>query len=282
MINFTKDVSLLSYNTFSIEARAKLFCQTQTDTELIEAVKWCNENNTKWFVLAGGSNIIFRQDFDGLIIHPTSKGITLQPDNQTVIAEAGEDWDEFVEWTIQQNLYGLENLSHIPGTVGASPIQNIGAYGAEAADNMLYVEYLNTDTLLVERIEAKNCEFGYRESIFKNKLKGKAIVLRVAFKLARNCELNTKYGAITSEIEAMGADVTLGNVRKAIINIRQSKLPDPAVDPNAGSFFKNPVVSIETANKIREKYPNMPSYEVPNSGVKIPAEIGRASCRERV
>ena len=271
MINFATDVSLQQYNTFNIDARAKWFCQTQTDSELIEAIKWCKENNTKWFVLAGGSNIIFRQNFDGLIINPISKGIKLLIDNQTIIAEAGEVWDELVEWTVSNNLYGLENLSHIPGSVGASPIQNIGAYGAEAADTMLYVEYLNTDTLETERIDAKNCQFGYRESVFKNGLKDKAIVVRVAFKLATQGELNTKYGAITDEIKAMNMPTTLATVRKAIINIRESKLPDPTIDPNAGSFFKNPVVPTHIADEIRQKYPNMPSYDIPNEGVKIPA-----------
>lgn len=271
MIDFVENISLLKYNTFHIDAKAKFFCQTKTDQEIKHAIKWCDEKNLPYFVLAGGSNIIFRTDFEGLIIHPISKGITLLPDNQTVIAESGEDWDQFVEWTVLNGLYGLENLSHIPGSVGASPIQNIGAYGAEASDNMIYVEYLNTDTLETERIDAKDCEFGYRESIFKNKLKGKAIVLRVAFRLTKNGELNTKYGAITSEIEAMGAGVTLKTMRQAIINIRVSKLPDPMIDPNAGSFFKNPVVSNLIADEIRGQFPNMPSYDLPGEGVKIPA-----------
>ena len=271
MIDLVENISLLEYNTFNIDAKARFFCQTKTDDQLRHAIKWCDEKQLPFFVLAGGSNIIFRTDFDGLIIHPTSKGITLLPDNETVIAEAGEEWDELVEWSVQNGLYGLENLSHIPGSVGASPIQNIGAYGAEAADNMVYVEYLNTDTLQIERIEAKDCEFGYRESVFKNSLKGKAVVLRVAFRLTKNGELNTKYGAITSEIEAMGEQVSLKTMRQAIINIRQSKLPDPERDPNAGSFFKNPVVSSEIADKIRCQYPNMPSYDVPGEGVKIPA-----------
>lgn len=267
MINFSTDYSLKAHNTFGFDVKARYWATFSNEIQLRELVAYCKDNNLMWFVLGGGSNIIFSRDYDGMVLHPVSKEIV--KDDDLVVADAGVVWDDFVAWAVDNNLYGVENLSYIPGSVGASPVQNVGAYGAEAADTIQWVEYLDTDAMCVRRIAGVDCEFGYRESIFKHRLKGCAIVTKVAFRLKSEPQYNIEYGDVRSEVERLGG-VTLHNVRQAIVCIRSTKLPDPNVIGNAGSFFKNPVVRQSIFEQLLRQYSDIPHYSVAD-GVKIPA-----------
>lgn len=267
MVNISTSHQLKDNNTFGFNVMAQFWCTFETDNELIEIITYCKTNAVRWFILGGGSNIIFSQDFDGMVIHPISHQIN--EINNLVVVDAGVAWDDFVAWAVQHNLYGVENLSFIPGSVGASPVQNVGAYGAEACDTIQWVEFLDTNSMKIERISGSDCQFGYRESIFKHSLKDRAVVLRVAFKLSCTASYNIKYGDVELEVERLGG-LTLANVRQAIINIRSIKLPDPMITGNAGSFFKNPVVTQETFDNLLVHHPQIPHYTVPN-GIKIPA-----------
>lgn len=267
MVNISTSHQLKDNNTFGFNVMAQFWCTFETDNELIEIITYCKTNAIRWFILGGGSNIIFSQDFNGMAIHPISHQIN--EINNLVVVDAGVAWDDFVAWAVQHNLYGVENLSLIPGSVGASPVQNVGAYGAEACDTIQWVEFLDTNSMKIERISGSDCQFGYRESIFKHSLKDHAVVLRVAFKLSSTASYNIKYEDVELEVERLGG-LTLANVRQAIINIRSAKLPDPTITGNAGSFFKNPVVTQETFDKLLVHHPQIPHYTVPN-GIKIPA-----------
>lgn len=271
MTIFTQNRPLKPLNTFGIEATARLWAEFSNTSELIEIIKQCKAEKLEWTVLSGGSNIILTNTFEGVYLHPTGRGIAWNEHESELVVEAGLVWDDLVEYCCREGLWGLECLSYIPGLVGASPVQNIGAYGAEAGDLIKWVEYLDTNTLEIKRINGCDCQFGYRSSLFKTSLKGVAIVTAVAFGLSkeRPQRINIDYGLLAQEVEKRGG-VTLQNIRESVIEIRQSKLPDPNVTGNAGSFFKNPVVEPALAQRIREQYPNMPSFEVAE-GVKIPA-----------
>lgn len=267
MVNFSENFSLSTLNSFGFDINARFWTVFNNESELAEIINHCKTNSLQWFVLGGGSNIIFSRDFDGVVIHPVSKEIFM--DGARVVVDAGVVWDDFVAWAVINNLHGVENLSHIPGSVGASPVQNIGAYGVEAADVIQWVEYFDTDSMQVVRIDGVDCEFGYRESVFKHSLRGRAIVLRVAFRLADSANFNIRYADVDSEVEKLGG-ISLHNVRQAIINIRSRKLPDPKLTGNAGSFFKNPVVDVTQFESLLAKHPQMPNFNVA-CGVKIPA-----------
>ena len=216
----------------------------------------------RWMVLAGGNNILFTKDFDGMLVTPRCAGIRIvgdDPEATFVRAEAGVEWDDLVEWAVAHELWGLENLSLIPGKVGAAPVQNIGAYGAEAADTIFNVEMFCPETMNTLTLAGAHCGFGYRESLFKHSLKGRAIITAVTFRLPKKPRPNIAYGDLQREVEARGG-VSLRNIREAVCAIRRSKLPDTAVLGNAGSFFKNPVVERDTAERLKEKYPDMPVY----------------------
>lgn len=259
--------SLRPYNTFNIDATCAAWSTFDNDQQLMALIDHCTQNNLQWKVLGGGSNILFSGDFEGMILHPTSQNITGQ--GELIIADAGVVWDDFVAWSIDRSLCGVENLSHIPGTVGAAPVQNVGAYGVEASNTIQWVEYLDIQTMKIERIKNSDCGFGYRESIFKHELKDRAIVVRVAFRLSEQPNFNIEYGDVKAEIEKLGG-VSLANIRQAIINIRSMKLPDPREIGSGGSFFKNPVISIPQAEHLKEQHPSMP-YFMTDKGVKIPA-----------
>lgn len=265
---FANNFSLLSSNTFNINALARHYATFSTIEQLRQIIVHCHDNHLPWFVLGGGSNIIFTKDFEGVVIHPVARDIEFLGEDMVVV-QAGMEWDELVAWSVEQGLGGLENLSFIPGSVGAAPVQNIGAYGAEAKDMIAWVEFFDTETLCVERLSGQECDFGYRESIFKRELRSRAIVLRVAFRLSKCPQFNIDYGDLSHQVEILGG-ATLANIRQAVIAIRQSKLPDPKVMGNAGSFFKNPVVTTKKAEKLRSTYAQMPSYPL-ECGVKIPA-----------
>ncbi|HPZ26374.1 MAG TPA: UDP-N-acetylmuramate dehydrogenase, partial [Kaistella sp.] len=230
---------------------------------------------TQQLFLGGGSNILFTKNFDGLVIQLDLKGVSEQIINENevlVTAKSGENWHEFVQFCLNKNYGGLENLSLIPGNVGTSPMQNIGAYGTEIKDVFVSCKVLNLETLEIEEFDNEKCRFGYRDSIFKQEGKGKYVILEVTFKLTtKNHLIKTEYGAIKGELEKMSVDnPTIQDVSKAVIHIRQSKLPDPKVIGNAGSFFKNPTISKEQFKEVQIKYPEIPHYP---SGdlVKVPA-----------
>jgi UDP-N-acetylmuramate dehydrogenase len=226
-----------------------------------------------FLILGDGSNILFTSDFGGTIFHSKIQGINIESiTNEHVIISAGSavNWDSLVGWCVQRGFGGLENLSLIPGTVGASPVQNIGAYGAEAKDYIEKVRFVSTEDGLVSEFNNSQCRFGYRDSIFKHELKGKIFVVSVYFRLKLNPVLKTDYGSLGEELKRLGG-VTLGNIRKAVINIRKSKLPDPDIFGNAGSFFKNPVVAAETARLLLNEFPDMPVYPDSSGGNKLAA-----------
>jgi len=265
--------SLKNYNTFGIEASAQYFIAPITIEELYEVLQMTEFAIKKKLILGGGSNILFTNNFDGLVIHLQNKGkkIISENNNETLIkVQAGENWDEFVEWTVNKGYGGLENLSLIPGNVGACPIQNIGAYGVEVGDCIEKVETIEISSHKIKDFTNADCEFGYRNSAFKNQLKNQYIITSVYFKLSKSPILETHYGSVEEELKKMG-EISLKTVRKAIINIRESKLPNPSEMPNAGSFFKNPIVSKKQADKLKEKFPEINLYRTETSDIKLAA-----------
>ena len=266
--------SLKNYNTFGIEAKAKEFVSVHSSDELIEILQ--QHPTSKKFILGGGSNMLLTQDVDALVIHLDLKGKKIIDENDDFVwveSQAGENWHEFVLWTIDQNFGGLENLSLIPGNVGTTPIQNIGAYGVEIKDTFVLCEAIHIETQELLVFTNEKCKFGYRESIFKNEIKDEFVITSVVFKLTkRNHKLNTSYGAIEAELEKKHIkNPSLKDVSNAVIAIRQSKLPDPKELGNSGSFFKNPVILKSDFEKIQQKFPDMPHYVVSETEVKVPA-----------
>lgn len=270
-----ENFSLKPFNTFGVEAKAKYFVEVNTVEELIETIKLSNYQTLPLLFLGGGSNILFTKDFDGLAIQLNLKGISeefLNENEVLVTAKAGENWHEFVIYCLNKNYGGLENLSLIPGNVGTSPMQNIGAYGTEIKNHFVSCKVLNLKTLEIETFNLEKCRFGYRDSIFKQEGKNQYVILEVSFKLTtQNHIIKTEYGAIQSELENLGIiNPTIQDVSKAVINIRQSKLPDPKKVGNAGSFFKNPTIPLAQFEDLKLKFDNIQGY--PNGNfVKVPA-----------
>ncbi len=266
--------SLKPYNTFGIEAKAKHFASPQSIEELKEVMSL--KEYPEKFILGGGSNMLLTKDINALVVHIDLRGIETLEETDNFIhikAAAGENWHEFVLSCLKQNYGGLENLSLIPGNVGAAPIQNIGAYGVELKDVFVSCETLNVETLEMKTFDHEACHFGYRESIFKQELKGQYIITSVTFKLTKKDHvLNTMYGAIDSELQHMQiSQPTIQDISNAVIAIRQSKLPDPKEIGNSGSFFKNPVISNEQLASLKLNFPDIPSYFVSGTEVKVPA-----------
>lgn len=261
-----QNISLKPFNTFGIDANAKYFTEAESVEDLKDILANPSIKSFPLLVVGGGSNLLLTKDFEGLIIHIKINGIAVvdeDTENIFVQAGAGEGWHQFVVYCIEHNYAGVENLSLIPGSVGAAPMQNIGAYGVEIKETFHSLQALNIETLAIETFTNGECKFGYRESIFKHEAKGKYIITHVIFKLSKTATFNTSYGAIGEELEAMGVDrnnITIQDVSQAVINIRSSKLPNPAEIGNAGSFFKNPVVSAEKVAELKAHYPDMPAY----------------------
>jgi UDP-N-acetylmuramate dehydrogenase len=273
MAHLQEYYSLKKHNTFGIEASARYFFEFETSDEITNFLRANDIIDTNYLILGGGSNLLFTEDFDGLVLHPNIKGIeVIGEDEETVLLRVGanEDWDEFVGWTVDQNYYGIENLSLIPGVVGAAPVQNIGAYGVEVCEVVEKVEAISIETKNPVEFSNMHCEFGYRNSVFKNEYKNLFVITHVQFRLKKKGEFKLAYGAIQKELEAYD-EVNLKNVREVVIKIRESKLPDPEVLGNAGSFFKNPVVEKEVADKLKAKHENMPVYPVSEFETKIAA-----------
>ncbi|OWK74486.1 UDP-N-acetylenolpyruvoylglucosamine reductase [Flavobacteriaceae bacterium JJC] len=274
-MNLQENYSLKNHNTFGVEVSAKYFAQAGNFDELKNALEFAKARDLKTLFLGGGSNVLFTENFDGLVIQLNLKGISekiLNENEVLVTAKAGENWHEFVQYCLRKNYGGLENLSLIPGNVGTSPMQNIGAYGTEIKDTFVNCTVLSLETLQTEVFDAEKCDFGYRDSIFKKEGKGKYVILEVSFKLTTNNHvIKTEYGAIKTELEKMGIENPgIQDVSEAVIHIRQSKLPDPKVTGNAGSFFKNPTIPLEQFEKLKMKFPDIPGYPNGNA-VKVPA-----------
>lgn len=268
------DINLEKRNSFGVKQQASMLVEFDTAAELKELFEELKP--VKWYVLGAGNNTLFTKDYDGVLVTPAcSKRTILADDGESVSVrvEAAHDWDEFVAWSVENGLWGIENLSAIPSSVGAAPVQNIGAYGAEVKDAITAIEYFDTNKLEVVRIKCEECGFGYRESVFKHELRGVAIILAVEFELHRTPKPNLGYGDVIKEVEARGG-ATLKNIREAICAIRASKLPDPKELGNAGSFFKNPIVPKIVAERLLNEYPSMPCYAVPNCDDRMKLAAG--------
>ncbi len=266
--------SLKNYNTFGIEAKATQFVAAHNVAEL-KTILEENKSQRK-FILGGGSNMLLTKDIEALVIHIDLKGkkiIKETDDFVWVESQAGENWHEFVLWTIDQNFGGLENMSLIPGNVGTTPVQNIGAYGTEIKDTFDSCEAMSMENQEMKTFTKAECHFGYRESIFKNEAKDCYIITSVVFKLTkRNHKIDTSYGDITGELAKNNiTNPTLKDVSHAVIAIRKSKLPDPKELGNSGSFFKNPILLKTDFEKIHQQFPEMKYYEISQTEVKVPA-----------
>jgi len=275
MLNIQKNINLKPYTTFGLDVNANQFI----DLNSIDDLKELLSTEKDFFILSGGSNILLTKDIEKLVIHLNLKGkeilsISSQDQNDVYIkVQAGENWHEFVLWCIDHNYGGIENLSLIPGNVGTTPIQNIGAYGVEVKDTIYEVEGLEINSKTSKIFTNSDCKFGYRNSVFKNELKGSYIITSVTFKLTKNSHnLNSSYGAIQSELEKNSIkNPTIKDISDVVIAIRQSKLPDPKEIGNSGSFFKNPIISSANFEELQKKYPDAPHYIISKNEVKVPA-----------
>lgn len=271
-----ENVSLKPYNTFGVEAIAKYFAVASNQDEVREILNWTKENNQKILLLSGGSNMLIVNDWDGLALKIEMHGIEIVESNEDeaiVKVNSAEVWNDFVQWCIERDLGGLENLSLIPGRAGTAPIQNIGAYGVEIKDTMTELTALEIATGQLRTFTNEQCKFGYRDSVFKNELKGQYLILDVSFKLTKkNHKLHTEYGAIRNELAQMGIEnPTIKDVAQVVIKIRQSKLPDPKKIGNSGSFFKNPIIDQKLFNELKLKFPEIVGYPSGDDKVKVAA-----------
>lgn len=271
-MEYYRQIQLKDYNSFKTEALAKVFCQPQSVKDLRQCLS--DFPDEKKLIIGGGCNLFFTQDFDGLVIHPEIKGLREMSDDEDLDEDifievmASENWDNFVAYCVDSGFAGLENLSYIPGTVGAAPVQNIGAYGAEVKDCIREVIALNIQTDEVISFSNTECEFGYRDSIFKRT--NKYIIISVVFHLKRTFTYVPKYFDLNKELDEIDAP-TITDVREAVIRVRKRKLPNEKELPNCGSFFKNPCIAKEQADKILIDYPNLPVFPQKNGSVKTSA-----------
>ncbi len=268
------NVSLKPFNTFGIDAKAKSFCNI-TSIEMLQDVL-IEQHSNPLFILGGGSNMLLTQDIKALVLHITIKGIEViseTEDTAVVKAMAGENWHQFVLWCLDHNFGGLENLSLIPGNIGTAPIQNIGAYGVELKDVFLSCEAIHIKDQTYKTFNKKDCKFDYRESVFKQELKGQYIITSVNFELSKsNHKLHIDYGAIKNELEVSKIqNPSIKDISNAVIAIRQSKLPDPKEIGNSGSFFKNPIISLKELSKLQDNFEDIPFYKISDDDVKVPA-----------
>lgn len=264
--------SLLNHNTFGIDQGCNALYEPTSVEELRATLAMlCKE---PLLVIGGGSNLLLTQDFEGNVLHPLIKGIEVSEKDTYILMRcgAGEVWDEVVEYAVSHGYYDMENLSHIPGEVGASVVQNIGAYGMEVQDVVYKIEAIETETGKEVVITPEECDYAYRYSKFKGEWKGRYVVTYVTYKLSKNFTPRLGYGNLSAVLRQKGIDnPTASDVRRAVIDIRKSKLPEPEIEGNAGSFFMNPVVDRDKFSELIERYPNMPHYNVGDDKVKIPA-----------
>lgn len=267
------NISLLKHNTFNVSVKAKNFVQFDSPTDIL---KWLEKGEylKKFLVMGGGSNLLFTDNYEGTILYPAFKErriVKEDGDRATVFFAAGEDWDQCVEWAVKNNLWGIENLSYIPGHAGAAPVQNIGAYGVELSELVETVEGIDLASGKKFSKTHEECHYDYRYSIFKGPLRGQTIITGVTLRLSKKPTPRLGYGSLKEEVEQMG-EVSLSNIRKAVINTRKNKLPDPCITGNGGSFFKNPVVDNNLFKKLKDHWKEIPGYFLnDNKQVKIPA-----------
>ena len=273
-MQLSKDFSLKKYNTFGIDVRAKYFYCIETIEQLNTILK--SLINQPKFILGGGSNLLLTKNIDAHVIYMNTKGIKVISENKThvnVSCAAGEEWHDFVLWTLENGYGGIENLSLIPGKTGTAPIQNIGAYGVELKDIFISCEAIERETLETKTFNKEDCNFGYRDSVFKNVYKDKYVITSVTLKLTKsNHSLNYSYGAISQTLENKQiVTPTITDISNAVIKIREAKLPNPANIGNSGSFFKNPIISLDCFKKLKSEFSDIPSYLINDSEVKVPA-----------
>ncbi len=268
--------NLIDLNTFHIDATAKYFVEVNSVEDILNLIELPVFKENERLIIGGGSNLLFTTNvFNGIVIKNNIKGkevVAGSPEYNTIKIGSGEVWHEMVMWCVENGYNGLENLSLIPGCVGASPMQNIGAYGVEIKDFFYKLEAIELSTGKLHTFDKEACEFGYRESVFKNKLKNKFIITAVYFNTPTKANFNTSYGAIEKELEVMGVkQLSIKAISDAVIAIRSSKLPNPKEIGNAGSFFKNPEVSAEKRNQLKTEFDNLVSYELENGNYKLAA-----------
>ena len=265
-----KDYSLKAHNTFGIDAKCSRFLEYVSIEEAQQVAQILRESDTPYIIIGGGSNLLLTKDFEGIVVRSDVLGYYIDGDKMT--CGSGEVFDEVVEASLQAGLYGMENLSLIPGDVGASVVQNIGAYGAEAKDLIVSVEAVEIATGRLVTIQGKDCGYGYRQSKFKQEWKNRYLITHVTYQFSTTFEPHLDYGNIRAELERKGIqEPTAQQLRDTIIEIRNAKLPDPKVEGNAGSFFMNPIVSREKYEQLAAQYEGMPHYDVDADHVKIPA-----------
>lgn len=277
MPEIIENYSLKLFNTFGIDVNARYFCFIQNKDDLMAILQDEYFKETPKFILGGGSNILLLDDFPGLVIKIDIKGVQKAKEtkeNVWVTSGAGEKWHDLVMYCVENGYSGIENLSLIPGTVGAAPIQNIGAYGVELKDVFDHLIALNTENLSIDNIPADKCQFGYRNSIFKQEWKNRYIIISVTLKLNKNANINISYGSIRDKLAEMGImenQITIKDVSNAVIKIRSEKLPDPKKIGNSGSFFKNPEITKQKFEQLKERFPSIPGYPVSGEKMKVPA-----------
>lgn len=275
MPNIAENKNLKEYNTFGIEASCRYFAEVNSIEDFQKIIIQPAFRNNDRLIIGGGSNILFTKDFKGIVLKNNIKGkeIVIEDDTNVVVKiGAGESWHGFVMWCIEKGFYGVENLSLIPGCVGASPMQNIGAYGVEIKEVFEELEAYDINTGAKRVFNKEECKFGYRESVFKHELKNQYLIASVSYRLKKHSEVNVSYGAITTELQSAGINNPgIKDVSDAVIRIRQSKLPDPAVTGNAGSFFKNPEVNSEKHSQLKTNFPELVAYALANGNYKLAA-----------
>jgi UDP-N-acetylmuramate dehydrogenase len=274
-LNIQHNVQLADYSTMGVKSIAKQFISIDDINEIPDIINYIESTHSDFLILGGGSNILFANDFQGLVIRNQIKGIEILKESEShVILKigAGENWHSLVEKCVENEWYGIENLALIPGTVGAAPIQNIGAYGAEIVNVFVELSAFDIPSKSFKTYSKRECRFGYRDSIFKNELKNQVLITSVTLRLAKHGEINASYGALKTHLDQNGIDTpNIHDVYNAVIEVRRSKLPDPDEIGNNGSFFKNPVIPVFHYDELKQEYPEMPSYPVTEHLVKVPA-----------
>ena len=274
MSNILHNYSLKNYNTFGIAAKAKYFASFSSEEELIDLLQNNICKTEPLLILGGGSNILLTQDFEGIVLANNIKGIDIISEDEqsiSITVGAGEVWHDFVLWSINKNLSGIENLALIPGLVGASPMQNIGAYGMEVKDVIIQVHCIEIESRKKIIFNNTDCQFGYRDSIFKHGLQGKMVITKVIYKLSKTPINKIAYGAIEEELKNLNLKPNPATIAEAVINIRSSKLPDPKILGNSGSFFKNPIIETAQFENLKKEFPEMVGYKVSDTETKIAA-----------
>jgi len=271
----SSNISLKPYNTFGIDVSAKYFTGIQSTNDILELLQTPEYKNNERLILGGGSNMLLTKNVDAIVVKNNLKGIEVVKETEDAVfvkCAGGEIWHEFVIWCIEKNYAGLENLSLIPGCTGASPMQNIGAYGVEIKDCFYELEAIHAITGELKTFSKSDCEFGYRESVFKHQFKNQFIITSVTFQLSKKPQFHIEYGAIKQELDNMNiTELSIKAISQAVINIRSSKLPNPKEIGNAGSFFKNPEVRAEVYNQLKVNFPNIVAYPLENGNYKLAA-----------